>query len=155
MRTLVNALFLQEATDLLEGELQDGTLPDEVLGGEGLLDDCQFLLVVLVDPGKDVVEHLAEEVHQFKVAVINGHFHVESGELAEMAMRPRLFCSEDRPDFEDALEIGHHAHLLVELGRLRQTGIPVKVLELENVGASLRTPSNQLRSVDLRETLPG
>ena len=48
-------------------------------------------------------------------------------------MRERVLCPEHRTDLKDTLEVTHHAHLLVELRGLGETGLAVEVTEIENV----------------------
>lgn len=64
-----------------------------------------------------------------------------------------MLSSEDGSDFEDLLEISHHAHLLVELGRLGKTGLLVEVLELEDVGSSFGRSGDQLWGVNFDKIL--
>lgn len=118
-----------------------------------LSDGLQLLGVPLLYPLEDVGEEFTEEVQDLEVVLLDHHLQIEAYELAHMAVSEGVFCAEDRSDFKDSLEIGHHAHLLVELGRLGQTGLAVKVAELEDVAASLGTTSNELGSVDLDEVV--
>ena len=55
---------------------------------------------------------------------------------------------------EHLLEVGGDRHLFVELRRLGQEGAVLEVGDGEHVGAALRRRRDDLRRVDLHETLP-
>ena len=109
--------------------------------------------MVLINAFKDIAEHFSQEIHQFEITIINRHFHIESSELTQMTMSSCLFSSEDWPNFKDSLEIRHHAHLLIELGRLSQTSITVEVFKFKHIGSTFRASSNQFRCMNFSEAL--
>ena len=55
-----------------------------------------------------------------------------------MTRSERRVGSEYWADFEDASETSHHRHLLIELRALREVGVTLEVLELEQLGVRLR-----------------
>lgn len=56
-------------------------------------------------------------------------------------------------NFEHALEVRHHSHLFVKLGRLGQAGRLAKIVKLEHVGSAFRAPTDDLGCVDLSVTV--
>ena len=69
--------------------------------------------------------------------LLNGHFEIEAYEFTHVTMGEGVLGPEDGTDFEYSLEVGHNAHLLVELGRLGKAAFPAEVLEVEDIRASL------------------
>ena len=65
-----------------------------------------------------------------------------------------LFRPEYRRHLEHPLVHAHHG-LLVELGGLGQIGLAAEVVQLEDVGASLRARVDDLGGVNLRKALSG
>ena len=70
-----------------------------------------------------------------------------------MLVGVRLFSSEARRTFEYSLESRRHSHLLVELRRLREIGVAVKVVELEDLGARLGSRADDLGEMELGELI--
>eukprot|EP00964_Phaeocystis_antarctica_P144125 scaffold109821_cov63-Phaeocystis_antarctica.AAC.2 len=64
-----------------------------------------------------------------------------------------LDASKTTKYLEDALEVGHQSHLLVELRRLREVGLAPEVLDGEDVRPPLGGGAHELGRVDLREAL--
>ena len=111
--------------------------------------DCfQLLFAPLSDVLKNEGPEFPEELQNFEVVLLDRHFEIQSDELAHVSVGERVLSSEDWADFKDSLEVTHNTHLLVKLGRLGQTSLPVEILELEDVGASFRAPSDHLGSMD-------
>mmetsp|Transcript_5902 Transcript_5902/g.24712 ORF Transcript_5902/g.24712 Transcript_5902/m.24712 type:complete len:316 (+) Transcript_5902:337-1284(+) len=105
----------------------------------GLRDDLELVLEVGLDRREDVREEPREHVEDLVVVLVDGHLHVEPGELAEMAPRVGVFGAEDGADLVDALEVrARGEHLLVQLRRLRETGRLAEVLESKHRTAALR-----------------
>ena len=87
------------------------------------------------------------------VVLHEGHLHVEPHELGHVAVGERVLGAEDGAHLEDALEVAHQSHLLVQLRRLREVREAVKVLDLEDVGATLGGGCDELRRVDFCKPL--
>ena len=81
------------------------------------------------------------------------HLKVQGGVLIQVALGGVLLRPEHRAHLIHPLEHPHHG-LLVELGGLGQEGLFAKVVQAENVGASLRPGVDDLGCVDLGEA-PG
>ena len=83
------------------------------------VDSLQLLGEATVESVEDVDEHVGDEVQRLVVVLLDGHFQVEAGELAQVAVRVAVLCAEHGTHLEHALEVGTGgAHLLVELRRL-------------------------------------
>ena len=82
-------------------------------------------------------QKLPEVFKDLEVVLLDGHFEIEAYEFAHVAMGEGVLGPEDGANFEYSLEVGHDAHLLVELGRLGKAAFPAEVLEVEYVRASL------------------
>ena len=65
----------------------------------------------------------------------------------------RRVGAERRPDLEDLAEAGRLRHLLEELRALREVGLGVEVLHLEQLGAGLARAGHELRGVQLDEVV--
>ena len=70
-----------------------------------------------------------------------------------MSRGERGVRAKDGADLEDLAEAGGHRHLLVELRRLRQVGLGLEVLNLEQLRARLARRAHELGRVDLDEAL--
>lgn len=81
------------------------------------------------------------------------HFQIEAGELAQMAMRKRVLSPENRTHFKNAPVIGADTHLLMQLRRLGQASRLPLVIQGENRRPPFAGPGQQLRRVDLNEVV--
>ena len=73
---------------------------------------------------EDLCEHVADGVDDFVVVVLEGHLHVESDELCQVAVGVGVLGPEDPAHREHLPEVGGDGHLLVELrglGQVRRT----------------------------------
>ena len=84
---------------------------------------------------------------------LDGHLHVEAGELAQVAMGVGILGAKHRANLEHALEIRLDRHLLVQLRRLRETRGLAHVIQLEHGRAALGRAADELRGVNLDEIL--
>jgi len=64
-----------------------------------------------------------------------------------------FFCSENWTNFENFLEISHDHHLLIQLRTLSQTSFLSEIISFENFASSFGSSSENLRGVDLHESL--
>ena len=120
------------------------------LDGVLLRDQHQLVLELIFDSIEYVRKQTAHDIESFVIVLLDCHFEIQAGELTQMSMRVGVFSSEYRADLKDSLEASAgSSHLLVELRRLGQTGVLVKVLQLEHVRPSFRGSPDQLRGVDL------
>ena len=76
------------------------------------------------------------------------HLDIQSDEFTHVAMGEWVLCSENWTDFKYTLEVTHNTHLLIELGRLCETGFSVEIVETEDIWSSFWSTSDQLWSVD-------
>ncbi len=120
-----------------------------------LTNGLKFPSMVELDLLEHEGEQFANHVKHLHVVLLDGHLEVKPDELSRVPVRERVLGPEDRGDLEHPVEVTHHAHLLVELGGLGQAGRFIEVVELEYVGATLGSASDQLWSVDLDEILGG
>jgi hypothetical protein len=58
----------------------------------------------------------ADHVEHLGVMLVEAHLHVEADELAHVPVGEGVLRAEDGSHLEDALEVGHESHLLIELG---------------------------------------
>mmetsp|Transcript_17921 Transcript_17921/g.42418 ORF Transcript_17921/g.42418 Transcript_17921/m.42418 type:complete len:249 (-) Transcript_17921:701-1447(-) len=126
------------------------------LEGGLLADDLELVGEVLLDPLEDLHHKEVRHVQRLGVGLVDAHLEIKPDKLGQVPPRVRVLCPEHRSHLEDALEVAHDAHLLVELRGLRQArgllepGV-LHVLKPEHVGASLARAGDDLRGVDLRE----
>lgn len=126
----------------------------EGIGGNNGLDAedaLNVLAVFLLYSAENVCEHLFLECHNVTEGLNIGKFKVEGGELGRVLVGVRLFRTEAGRALEDSLESCCHCHLLVELGRLCEIRIAVKVVELEDLGARLGSRADDLGEMELGE----
>lgn len=143
-------------TSLLQHLDRISVLEDEGLGQEGelfvrelTLDDVDLVGVLLLESGKDRLEHPVDRLHRLVVVLFERHLEIESHELGQVTVSVRVFGTEDyrdkrishtrrpveetkdrrrtRTDLVDLLHISSDTHLLGELGRLGEesNGCPV------------------------------
>lgn len=144
---------LEELDTLLEGDSNDGGLALEGLEGVLLTDGGELGGESGLESVEDEGEELSHEIEELEVVLVDGHFNIQSGELTHVSVSEGLLGSEDGADLEDSVEVGHDTHLLVELRRLGEASLLVEVLELEDVGSSLRSTSDELGGMDLDESV--
>ena len=82
-------------------------------------------------------QKFTEVLKDLEVVLLDGHFKIETYEFTHVSMGEGILGPEDGTDLEYSLEVGHNAHLLVELGRLGKATFPAEVLEVEDIRASL------------------
>ena len=78
-----------------------------------LVHHTDFSLKSLVQAVEHAHEQLIEDIQHFVVVLLDGHFHVQPGELAQVSVRVRVFGAEHRSNLKHALQITHDGHLLV------------------------------------------
>jgi hypothetical protein len=96
---------------------------------------------------------LLVQLHDIFVAVDPADLGVDAGELGGVTAGERGVGAESRADLEDLAEAGRLRHLLEELRALREVGLGVEVLDLEQFGAGFAGTRHQLRGVDLDEVV--
>ena len=70
-----------------------------------------------------------------------------------MSVGKAVFCSKNRSDFEDSLEISLNTHLFVKLGRLGETACGLEVVDPKYVGTTLTGAPQHFRRVDFYELM--
>lgn len=73
---------------------------------------------------------------------LDTHLYIQAHELAHVTVSKWILGSENWPNLEYSLEISHYTHLLVELRRLCEASLSIKVAEVEDIWASFRRPSD-------------
>lgn len=104
---------------------------------------------LLEDEEHEVLKHR----HDLMVLFLELHLEIEPSELSQMTGGIRVLSAEDRSNFHNLLEARGDEHLLVELGRLREVGRPVEVLDFKDVCASLGCGTEDLGRLDEHESL--
>merc|ERR1719387_1387995 len=149
---LVDAVLLEQLHALLKGEPEGWPQVLQRLEGVLLVGGLQLLLLVL-----QAVEHVHEElidhVQELEVVLLDRHLEVHADELAQVAVGEGLFRAKDGADLKDSPEIRADGHLLAELRGLRQAGVALHVLELEDGGPALARAGHDLGRVDLHKVL--
>jgi hypothetical protein len=113
-----DSVGVQQLNTFSKGEFKDGQRALEGCKFELLVDGLQFSSVSGFDVGEDEGEELSKEVQQLEVVLLDGQLHVQPYELAHMTVSEGVLSTEHWANLEHALEVSHHAHLLIELGRL-------------------------------------
>ena len=109
------------------------------------------LAVCRLDLGKGVSQQLLLQMHDLLAGVHVGELQIKAGEFGRVLVGVGLLGAENGTCLKDALQPGRHRHLLVELRRLRQIRLGVKVLDLKHLGAGLGGGGDQLGRVDFHE----
>ena len=128
------------------------------------VDSGELLSEARIESVEDVDEHVGDEVERLVVVLLDGHLHVQPGELAQVAVRVAVLRAEHGADLEHALEVrARRAHLLVQLRRLCQTRLLTEVVQpashpiaspsLEHVGTALGGAGVDLGRVQLDKVL--
>ena len=110
----------------------------------------QFRRVAALQRIDDPRDHVARRRHHREVVLDEAELDVKTDVLVDVTGGVVRFCPEHRPDLEDPLEDTYH-DLFVELGTLRQVGGTAKVVDLEDVGATLGGRGDDLGRLDLGE----
>ena len=85
--------------------------------------------------------------------LFDGHFNIETHELAHMSMSERIFSSEDRTNFEHSLEISHNTHLLIKLRWLSEASFTIEIVESKDICTSFWTASDEFGCVNFNEII--
>ena len=83
---LLNSLLVKHLDTILEMELDNWSLALEVLERILLFNDFNFLLVTLLDACEDMDEQVGQHVQHFEVVFLDRHLHIETCELAQVAI---------------------------------------------------------------------
>mmetsp|Transcript_50008 Transcript_50008/g.163385 ORF Transcript_50008/g.163385 Transcript_50008/m.163385 type:complete len:485 (+) Transcript_50008:520-1974(+) len=150
---LGGALVAQQGHRLVVAQAEARIAVAEVAEGVLRAHGGELFLVALVQPVEDCAEGAVEHVEHLVIVLEEGHLHVEADELGHVPVRERVLRAEDGRDLEDAVEVRHQRHLLVQLRRLREAGGRAKVVCPEDVGAALGLAGDELRRLDLEEAL--
>ena len=94
------------------------------------------------------------DIYSLRVVGHDGHFKIQTGELAQVSAGIGILGPKHGTHLIDAAEIPDDRQLLVELGRLGQAGRLAEVVGGEHAGPALRLARDELGRVDLDEA-PG
>ena len=123
---VLDAGFLEHAHAL--GKLQAERRPEilERLVRELLRDNLELVRETLVETVEHVSEEVIEHVEHLEEVFLDGHLHVEAGELAQVAMGVGILGAKHRANLEHALEIDSIAICLYSCGDCaRHAGWPM------------------------------
>lgn len=146
-----DSIFFKKFASFFESQSRNRGHKFKGLKGKLLVDNSQLFGESGFKTLKDVNEKTGSEVHDFMVGLLDSHFEVQTGELAEMSVGVGVFGSKHMAHFEYFLEISLDAHLLVKLGTLSQTSLLTEIFQVEHVRSSFRGTSNKFGSVDLHK----
>ena len=110
---LLNAGFFEELDSFFEVELNDGLDTPEFSVGVLGVDDLEFARVALLQAFEHRDEHVAEDVEDLPVVVLELHLHIETGELTQMTVGVGVFSPENWSNLEYTLKVTTEGHLLV------------------------------------------
>jgi len=117
------------------------------------LTDDQLVFVLSAKPLKNCHEHVFNDVQYFVVVLLDLHLHIEACEFSQVARSVRILSAEDRTDFKHTIQIGHNCHLFVQLRGLCEVSRAVEVSDSEYIRATLTLRGDQLRGVNLNESV--
>jgi len=143
--------FLKQLDTISEMELDNWSFTNERLKWVLGTDDFQLLCVSFFNTFEKIGEHVGQHIKYFEIMLLNGHFHIETCELAQMSVGVGIFSSEDWSNLEDTIKITTESHLLIELWTLSKTSGLVEIFECEYVGASLRCTTDHFWGMNLNE----
>ena len=112
----------------------------------------QLRRVIRFQHRHDVLQHLRFHLHDVLKSVDEAHFKIHRRVFVQMALGVVLLRAEHRADFKHALVNRHH-RLLVKLRALGQIRAAAEIFHAEQVRAALRVLRDDLRGMDLRESL--
>ena len=152
----LDAIVAEHLDTLAEGQARNlaGLGELELFDRVNTTDQVGLAAVAGAQAVEDVQHELLEETDNLMVVLLEGHLHIETGELGKVAGCVGVLGAEDGTNLHDTLETGGDEHLLVELGRLCEEGLGVEVLDLEDTGTTLGGRAEETRRVDTDE-LPG
>lgn len=104
-----------------------------------------------LESSEDGQQHALQNVKDLSVRVLNLQLNIKTSELGHVSRGVGVLSSENRTDAEHALPASCNLELLVELGRLGQEGLFAKVLESEDVGATLRRCADEAGGFEFLE----
>jgi len=116
-------------------------------------DNFQLFCVSLLDTFENEGEKFGQHIENFEVMFLDGHFHIETSEFAQMSVCIGIFSSEDWSNFKHAIEVTTESHLLVKLWALSEARWLVEIFECEYVGTTFRCTTDHFWGMDLNETV--
>jgi hypothetical protein len=136
---------------ILEVKFDNWTLAFEVFEGVLLLNNFKLLGISRFNSIENEYEKVSQHVEHFEIMFFNGHFHIESRELAKVTVGVGVLSSKDWSNLKNTIEIGTESHLLVKLGTLGKACLLTEVLHLEDIGTAFRGTGNHFRGMNLYE----
>ena len=119
--------------------------------GEMILDYFNLLAESRVHAREDGLEHAVDDSHHLMVITFDGHLEIQTGVFGEMAMCVAVLSAEDWTNLKHAPKVGADSQLLRQLRALRQEGIAVEIVDLEDLGAGLGRGWLEFGRVDFHE----
>lgn len=131
-----NTIFFQQSNSFFKSQLNDWVFTLKWLKLKLLVDGFELSLISFSELFEHEWEKFSEEVQEFEIMLLYGHFDIQTDELTHVPVSEGVLSSEDWTDFEDFLEISHDAHLLVQLWGLGKAGFSTKVSKVEDISSS-------------------
>lgn len=149
--------FAEHLDALFEAETEDLTVLGELEFADGVLlaDGGDFGGIAGLEVLEDEEEHFLDDIEDFVVVRLEGHFEIETGELSHVPVALAVLCAEDGGNLKDLLHVAGNEHLLVELRALGEVGLGLEVCDLKDVGASLGCSTEKLRGMELGKVAGG